>query len=55
MTKQIRFRVGVVPFLFVSVRTIEGRLLRIYQKLGISSRAELAEVLNPRDGIAAAE
>lgn len=43
----------IADSLFVSVRTIEGRLLRIYQKLGISSRAELAEILaadNPKPG-----
>jgi DNA-binding CsgD family transcriptional regulator len=38
----------IADSLFVSVRTIEGRLLRIYQKLGISSRAELAEFLSPK-------
>lgn len=32
--------------LFVSVRTIENRLGKIYEKLGVSGRAELAEVLD---------
>jgi DNA-binding CsgD family transcriptional regulator len=31
--------------LFVSVRTVDNHLGRIYDKLGISSRAELTEVL----------
>jgi DNA-binding CsgD family transcriptional regulator len=31
--------------LFVSVRTVDNHLGRVYDKLGISSRAELAEIL----------
>ncbi len=31
--------------LFVSVRTVDNHLGRVYEKLGISSRAELAEIL----------
>ena len=32
--------------LYLSVRTVEGRLQRSYEKLGVSSRAELAAALN---------
>jgi DNA-binding CsgD family transcriptional regulator len=35
--------------LFVSVRTVDNHLGRVYDKLGISSRAELAEIID-RDG-----
>jgi Cdc6-like AAA superfamily ATPase len=31
---------------FVSVRTVENHLQRAYEKLGVRSRAELAEVLD---------
>jgi len=31
--------------LFVSVRTVDNHLGRVYDKLGISSRAELAEIM----------
>ena len=31
--------------LFVSVRTVDNHLGRVYDKLGIASRAELAEVM----------
>ena len=31
--------------LFVSVRTVDNHLGRVYEKLGISSRAELAEIV----------
>ncbi len=33
--------------LFLSVRTVENQLQRAYEKLGVSKRAELAEVLGP--------
>jgi DNA-binding CsgD family transcriptional regulator len=33
--------------LILSVRTVENRLQRVYEKLGVSSRAELAEILTP--------
>ena len=33
--------------LFLSRRTVENRLHRVYEKLGISGRDELAEALNP--------
>ena len=34
--------------LTVSVRTVEGHLSRIYNKLGVNDRAGLAAVLGPR-------
>jgi ATP/maltotriose-dependent transcriptional regulator MalT len=34
--------------LFVSTRTVESHLLRIYAKLGVRTRAELTEVLSAR-------
>jgi DNA-binding NarL/FixJ family response regulator len=36
--------------LFVSTRTVESHLLRIYAKLGVRSRAELAELLSAGSG-----
>jgi DNA-binding CsgD family transcriptional regulator/tetratricopeptide (TPR) repeat protein len=36
--------------LFVSTRTVESHLLRIYAKLGVRSRAELAELLSSGSG-----
>ncbi|MGH8999215.1 MAG: response regulator transcription factor, partial [Acidimicrobiia bacterium] len=36
--------------LFVSVRTIENRLGKIYEKLGVSGRTELAEALDATPG-----
>jgi DNA-binding CsgD family transcriptional regulator len=33
--------------LFVSEKTVEGHLTRVYHKLGNQSRAELREVLKP--------
>jgi DNA-binding NarL/FixJ family response regulator len=35
----------VAERLYVSVRTVENHLGRIYTKLGVASRAELAEVV----------
>jgi DNA-binding CsgD family transcriptional regulator len=32
--------------LYVSVRTVDNHLGRVYEKLGISSRSELAELLS---------
>lgn len=34
---------------FLSVRTVEGHLYRVYSKIGISTRAELRAVLRPDD------
>ena len=34
--------------LFVSTRTVESHLLRIYAKLGVRTRAELTDVLSTR-------
>ena len=38
---------GVAEACFLSVRTVETHLARIYDKLGINSRAELADALGP--------
>ena len=35
----------------ISVRTVENNLQRVYEKLGISSRRELAEALRDQPGI----
>jgi DNA-binding CsgD family transcriptional regulator len=35
--------------LFLSPRTVENRLQRVYEKLGISGRTELPEILAPED------
>ena len=35
----------------ISVRTVESHLQRVYEKLGISSRRELAEALRDQPGI----
>jgi DNA-binding NarL/FixJ family response regulator len=35
----------------VSVRTVESHLQRVYEKLGISNRRELAEALRDQPGI----
>jgi DNA-binding CsgD family transcriptional regulator len=35
--------------LFISVRTVEANLGRVYRKLGIRSRAQLASALAARD------
>jgi DNA-binding CsgD family transcriptional regulator len=35
----------IADMLFVSVRTVENRLYKIYEKLGISGRGSLAEAL----------
>ncbi len=37
----------IAAALFLSLRTVENRLHRIYEKLGISGRAELASALEP--------
>ena len=39
----------IAAALFISTRTVEARLARIYRKLGISSRAELGRVMGRRD------
>ena len=36
--------------LFVSLRTVESNLTRIYRKLGVRSRAELAACFRGHDG-----
>jgi DNA-binding CsgD family transcriptional regulator len=36
--------------LFLSSRTIENRLQRVYEKLGISGRSELADALTSGNG-----
>jgi DNA-binding CsgD family transcriptional regulator len=33
--------------LFVTVKTVETHMVRVYQKLGISSRGELADIIGP--------
>jgi hypothetical protein len=38
---------GIATALFISEKTVEGHLSRCYQKLGIRSRAELHEILDP--------
>jgi DNA-binding CsgD family transcriptional regulator len=38
---------GIAKLLFISEKTVEGHLSRCYQKLGIRSRAELQEILDP--------
>ena len=37
----------VAVALFMSVRTVEGHLVRMYRKLGVRSRTELATHLRP--------
>ncbi len=46
----------IAQALFVTVRTIEGHLTHAYQKLGIASRGQLAEVLDeqPAPGVVTA-
>ncbi len=41
----------VASTLFISVKTVEWNLSRIYRKLGIRSRSELARWLSARDGL----
>ena len=36
--------------LYLSRRTVESHLYRVYPKLGVSSRAELVSVLSSRSG-----
>jgi DNA-binding CsgD family transcriptional regulator len=36
----------IAQALFVTVRTVEGHLTHVFQKLGIESRAELAGALS---------
>lgn len=35
----------IAESLFLSVRTVEGRLQRVYEKFGVTGRAELSEAL----------
>jgi DNA-binding CsgD family transcriptional regulator len=42
---------GIAHALFISDKTVEGHLSRCYQKLGIRSRAELRQILNPHPQI----
>jgi DNA-binding CsgD family transcriptional regulator len=37
----------IAETLFVSEKTVEGHLTRVYHKLGKQSRADLREILNP--------
>ena len=37
----------IAEILFVSVRTVEGHLYRIYAKLGVSDRRQLAHLAAP--------
>ena len=38
---------AIAERLHVSTRTVEGHLLRAYQKLGVRSREDLARLLGP--------
>jgi len=38
----------VAEALFVTVKTVETHLARVYQKLGIATRAELVRSIGPR-------
>lgn len=40
---------GVAAELFVTVSTVEATLTRIYRKLGLTSRMQLARVLAPAE------
>jgi DNA-binding CsgD family transcriptional regulator len=42
-----RSNTEIAEQLFLSRRTVENRLHRVYEKLGISGRDELAEALSP--------
>jgi DNA-binding CsgD family transcriptional regulator len=42
-----RSNTEIADQLFLSRRTVENRLHRVYEKLGISGRDELAEALSP--------
>ena len=41
---------AIAERLFVSTRTVDSHLLRVYTKLGVRSRAELAGTLATRSG-----